>query len=408
MRDTGSDGVSPPEGNLREPRRLLALLDFLRSESAGGVALIGAACVALAWSNSPWHRSYDRLLALPVEVAFGRERLALSFQGTVNDALMAIFFLVVALEIRRELTEGALASRARAAAPCLGALGGMAIPALLFVAINRDDPATLEGWAVPVATDIAFVLASLSALGRRVPVGLKVFLTALAIIDDLGAIVVIALFYTADLDVEALAWAGAAWCGMFALNRAGVRILPPFLAGGVLLWCLVLRSGIHPTLAGVALAFAVPSEGGAARRLEHAVGDVVTFVVLPLFGLANAGLRLSEVRPDAALSPLVLGIVAALVIGKPVGVLGATLGAARLGLARMPAGVSVPVLSGGAILCGIGFTMSLFIGSLAFGASTAGTDTKLAVFAGSLLSAAAGIGVIAVAGRRKPDGSAGR
>ncbi len=386
-----------------EPRgRLPALLAFLRSESAGGVALIVTAIVALAWSNSAYRRGYETLLALPVGIVVPGRAMTLPAATAVNDALMAIFFLTVALEIRRELTEGALASRARAAAPALGALGGMIIPALVFVAVNHADRATLRGWAVPVATDIAFALAALTVLGRRVPVGLKIFLTALAIIDDLGAIVVIALFYTADLRPVYLAASAAVWLALWGLARAGVRALGPFLLGGLLLWALVFRSGLHPTLAGVALAFVVPASGrdAPADRLEEALGGVVTWLVLPLFGLANAGLRLDAIPAGALASPLVIGIAIGLLVGKPVGVMAAMFGGVRLGWAHLPPGVSWPVLAGGAMLCGIGFTMSLFIGDLAFGQGTAGTETKLAVFAGSLASALAGLAVLASVCRR--------
>ena len=379
-------------------RRFAALIDFLRSESAGGVVLIVSALLALAWANSAGGALYRVLLSaqlgpLPVHV-------------WINDGLMALFFLLVGVELRREITQGELASIERLAAPGLAALGGMVVPALIFVAINWGDPAALRGWAVPVATDIAFALAVLSVLGSRVPVGLKVFLTALAIIDDLGAIVVIALFYTRGMDLFALAGAVLVWAGLFGLNRAGVRQLWPYLAGGAVLWLLVFESGVHATLAGVAVAFvvpmrAVPGEARApAQRLEHGLGHWVAYAILPLFGLANAGLRFDTLPPGAWTDRLALGTALGLFLGKQLGVFGAVLAAARLGIARLPSGVTRAQLFGGAVLCGIGFTMSLFIGDLAFRASPRGDEVKLAVFVGSLLSAVLGLVILRAVSRR--------
>ena len=303
---------------------------------------------------------------------------------------MALFFLVVGLEIRREMTEGQLSSRRQIAAPALAALGGMVVPALFFVGFNHADPTRMKGWAVPVATDIAFALAALSVLGKRVPVTLKLFLTALAIMDDLGAIGVIALFYTAGLNWTALAGASAVCAGLALLNRAGIRQTWVFGVGGALLWACVLRSGVHPTIAGVALAFVVPMEPvghGMASRLE----GWVTWIVLPLFGLANAGLDLGGVTLADFATPVVLGVGLGLILGKPIGVFGAAWLSVRLGWAHLPAGLSWSALFGAAMLCGIGFTMSLFIGDLGFHGSSIHSEVKLAVFAGSLISAAAGV-----------------
>ncbi len=380
-------------------RRFAALQGFLRSESAGGLALIGSALVALAWANSAAGPAYRALLQFPL----GPGALSEPLHIWINDALMALFFLLVGLELRREITQGELASPARLAAPGLAALGGMIVPALIVVALNWGDRTALRGWAVPVATDIAFALAVLSVLGSRVPVALKVFLTALAIMDDLGAIVVIAVFYTKGLGLAALGAAALVWLCLLGLNRAGVRRLWPYMLGGVVLWVLVFRSGVHATLAGVALAFVVPmrarpnEDQAPAERLEHSLGLWVAYGVLPLFGLANAGLSFSTLPPGIWSDRLAIGVALGLFVGKQAGVFGAVLLAARLRLARLPAGVTRLQLYGGAVLCGIGFTMSLFIGDLAFRQTPRGDEIKLAVFVGSLASAALGLLILRVA-----------
>ncbi len=375
----------------RAGRRFAALMGFLRSESAGGAVLIASAIVALAWANSPWGGAYRSVL----EAEAGH----LTIQAWINDGLMAVFFLLVGLELRREIGSGELASWDRVAAPGIAALGGMAVPALIFVALNWGDAGALRGWAVPVATDIAFALAVLSVLGRRVPMGLKVFLTALAIMDDLGAILVIALFYTRGLDLWSLLAAGALVAALYAAGRAGFRRLSVFVVAGIGLWWLVFHSGVHATLAGVALAFAIPP-GEMAERLEKRLGLWVAYGILPLFGLANAGLRFDTLPEGAWRDPLALGIAAGLFFGKQLGVFGAVMAAARLGLARLPAGVTRAQLYGGAVLCGVGFTMSLFIGDLAFRAGPRGDEVKLAVFVGSLVSAAMGLVILRVVSRR--------
>ena len=385
-------------------RRFARLQSFLRHESTGGGLLILSALAALVWANSPAGGAYQALLHHPLGVA----RLQYPVHLWVNDALMAVFFLLVGLELRREMTQGELASPSRILAPGLAALGGMVVPALIFAAFNRHDPEALRGWAVPVATDIAFALAVLSVLGSRVPVGLKVFLTALAILDDLGAIVVIALFYTRDMDLLGLLGGMATLAGLLAMNRAGVRRLWPYILGGLLLWALVFESGVHATLAGVALAFVVPMAAlpleaePPALRLEHAISPWVAFGILPVFGLANAGLRFDTLPEGVWMHNLALGTALGLFLGKQVGVFGAVMAAHRLGVARLPAGVTTLQLYGAAVLCGIGFTMSLFIGDLAFGATPLGDEVKLAVFVGSLLSAAAGLAILAWAPRHDP------
>jgi NhaA family Na+:H+ antiporter len=372
---------------------------FLRSEAAGGVVLIAATLIALLWSNAKGS-GYAALFATRIHLDLGVWRFDGSLVHAVNDGLMTLFFLLVGLEIRREMTTGELSTPAQLAGPAVAATGGMLVPAALFVAFNHGEMANLRGWAVPMATDIAFSLAMLQILGQRVPTALKVFLTALAIIDDLGAILVIAVFYTSDLNAWALGAGVGVWLLMFGLSRAGVRHLGPYLAGGLVLWACVYASGVHGTLAGVALAFAVPQapvageEEGPAHRLEHALTMWVAYLVLPLFGLANAGLRLDDIPARTLVQPLAIGIFAGLLIGKPAGVFLSTWIGARLGWVRLADGLSGAVLFGAAILCGIGFTMSLFIGDLAFVGQPREAEVKLAVFAASFVSAVAGVAVL--------------
>ena len=385
--------------------RLTPIADFLRSEKAGGVMLIFAALFALAWANSDAGGAYEALLHWTPPVP----GVPLQFHVWINDGLMVVFFLLVGLELKREVTRGELASMQRLAAPGIAALGGMVVPALIFVAFNWGDDSALRGWAVPVATDIAFALAVLGILGARAPVGLRVFLTALAIIDDLGAILVIALFYAGRLDVLALGLAAATLAALYGFNRAGVRSLWPYLLGGVVLWALVFRSGVHATVAGVLLAFVIPMQANPgereapAIRLEHKLGRWVAYLVLPAFGLANAGLRFDALPDGAWLDPLALGTALGLLLGKQVGVFGAVMAAARLGIAKLPEGVTRAQLYGAAVLCGIGFTMSLFIGDLAFRGSARGDEVKLSVFVGSLAAAALGLAVLALAARRRAE-----
>ena len=388
--------------------RLTPIREFLTSGSAGGAMLIMSALIALIWANAPQGADYAALLHWTPPFP-----LRLQLHVWVNDALMVVFFLMVGLELKREITTGELASPDRLAAPAIAALGGMIAPALIFLAFNHGNPTALRGWAVPVATDIAFALAVARVLGAGVPMSLKVFLTALAIIDDLGAILVIAVFYTSGLDYPALAAAAIVWLALLGLNRAGVRQLWPYILGGVALWALVFRSGIHATIAGVALAFVIPMAKRPgepytpAARLEHALSPWVAFAILPIFGLANAGLRFDTLPSGAWTDPLALGIALGLLLGKQLGVFGAVLAATRLGIARMPAGVTLPQLYGAAILCGIGFTMSLFIGDLAFRESPRGDEVKLAVFIGSLTAALLGLLVLAVF-RHRPHHSTPR
>ena len=378
-----------------------ALRSLLTAESASGMILIVAAALALLVANSPVAPTY--FAALDARVA------GLSVIHWINDGLMALFFLLVGLEIKRELMDGHLSSWSRRVLPGVAALGGMIAPALIYVALNANEPAQLRGWAVPVATDIAFALGVLALLGDRIPVSLKIFLTALAILDDLGAVAIIALFYTADLRLGWLALAMVALALGLALARRGVVRLAPYLILGMLMWTLVLRSGVHPTLAGVALAMVVPLRRSPGRpddpssplhRLEHGLQPWVAYLVLPVFGFANAGVSLAGVDAATLLQPLPLGVAAGLFLGKQLGVFGTTWAAIRLRWAVRPEGASLGQLYGVALLCGIGFTMSLFIGLLAFAnASALQSEVKLAILAGSLLSALAGTMVLVACGR---------
>ena len=369
------------------------LRGFLGSEAAGGIVLMAASAAALVIANSPLAAAY--FAGLHLEIG------PLSVAHWINDALMALFFLLVGLEIKREMLVGQLSSWPRRALPGIAAAGGMAVPALSYVAINRQSPETLRGWAIPTATDIAFALGVLALLGSRIPPALKIFLTALAIIDDLGAVLIIAIFYTNGLSLLDLGGAAIVLVLLFGLNRAGVRVLWPYLLLGLVLWVFVLRSGIHATLAGVALALTIPmrpagkaaaqSAGGPLGRLEHGLEMLVPFVVVPVFGFANAGVSFAGMTVANLGDPVTLGIAAGLVLGKVTGVFGSAVLAVRLGIAHLPAQANWWQLFGVALLCGIGFTMSLFIGLLAFaGDSALEGELKLGIIVGSVISALLG------------------
>lgn len=383
-------------------RPLSVLRDFLQSESAGGIILMAAAALALAAANSPLSGSYFAALKI---VALG-----LSVEHWINDGLMAVFFLLVGLEIKREVLDGQLSSWPRRVLPGIGAVGGMAVPALVYCAVNVASPDTLRGWAIPTATDIAFALGVLTLLGSRVPVSLKVFLTALAIIDDLGAVVIIALFYTGGLSLPALGAVALILAALGVLNRLKVLALWPYLLLGAGLWAAMLQSGVHATIAGVLLAMAVPLRAAPGKpddlhsplhRLEHALAKWVAYGIVPVFGFANAGVSLAGMTPAAMLEPVPLGIAAGLFLGKPVGVFGAVWAAIRFGGAERPDGAGTAQLLGVAVLCGIGFTMSLFIGALAFGGHGAlGDAVKIGVLLGSVPAALLGAAVLTLGGRR--------
>ena len=371
---------------------------FVGSQSFSGVALALATLMALVASNSPLRGLYDQFVHWPGELRLGNDWLVLSksLLHWVNDLWMGVFFFLVGLEIKRELLEGELASVRQALLPVGAALGGMVVPAMIYAAINYGDSIALRGWAIPAATDIAFALGILVLLGSRVPASLKVFLTAVAIIDDLGAILIIALFYTDKLSLSALLGAAAAVLVLIALNRAKVVALFPYALVGLVVWVLVNKSGIHATLAGVATALAIPMSDGRGgsplRRAEHALHPWVAFAILPIFAFANAGVSLQGVKPSTLLEAVPLGIAAALLFGKTAGVSGATWLLIRFGGARLPVGAGWLQFLGVCVLCGVGFTMSLFIGALAFLGQGADYETKvkLGVLCGSLLSGVVG------------------
>ncbi|MEW5964929.1 MAG: Na+/H+ antiporter NhaA [Pseudomonadota bacterium] len=389
--------------------KLQGALAFIRHEAAAGSLLLLAALLALALQNSAGAWLYNSLLETRVMIAVGALKLDKPLLLWINDGLMAIFFFLVGLEIKRELLVGELSTARQAALPAIAAVGGMVVPALVYAAVNWGSPETLGGWAIPAATDIAFALGVLALLGPRVPVALKVFLLALAIIDDLGAIVIIAIFFTTDLSVTALSLAAVGLVALVALNRLGVTRIAAFVLVGLFIWACVLKSGVHATLAGVATALAVPLHGpegdhedGPVAVLEESLHPWVTYLILPAFAFANAGVSLAGVSLAKLLGPVPLGIAAGLFVGKPIGIFGSTWLAVRLGLAERPPATSWPELLGVAWLGGIGFTMSLFIGMLAFPDSTLATDIRIGVLGGSLLSALAGYMVLSGALSRRP------
>jgi NhaA family Na+:H+ antiporter len=375
---------------------------FIASESAGGIVLALAAACALAVSNSSLGPLYRQFVEMKGEVRIANDWLVLSkpLLLWVNDLWMAVFFFVVGLEIKREVLAGELASVKQAALPAVAALGGMAVPALIYVALNHADPVALRGWAIPTATDIAFALGILMLLGKRVPASLKIFLTAVAIIDDLGAIVVIAAFYTAQLSMPMLLAAGGGTLALFALNRARVMNIGPYVVVGAVVWVCVLKSGIHATLAGVVTAMAIPlrdGKGGSPlETAEHALHPWVAFAVLPMFAFANAGVNLQGVSLGILAEGIPLGIGLGLVVGKAVGVFGAAWLLMRITGAGLPAGASTRQFFGVCVLCGIGFTMSLFIGGLAFAGldPLLETEVKLGVLGGSVIAGLLGVALL--------------
>jgi NhaA family Na+:H+ antiporter len=388
------------------PAAVNALREFFSLESAGGIVLMLAALAAMAMDNGGLSPLYARILETPVVVAIGGFEIAKPLLYWINDGLMAVFFLLVGLEIKREMLDGQLSSRDQIVLPAAAALGGMAVPALIFAWFNAGTDA-IRGWAIPSATDIAFSLGILMLLGSRVPLGLKVFLTAVAVLDDLGAIVVIALFYTEDLSLPALVAALIGLGAAFALNRMGVRRIAPYILIGIVVWASVLKSGVHATLAGVLIAMAIPikardgTEDSPLRQLEHGLHPWVAYMVLPIFGFANAGIQFSALSLASLVEPIPLGIALGLFVGKQLGIFGAAWLLVKGGLARLPDGATWSSMYGVAVLCGIGFTMSLFIGGLAYAAPDRAIAVRVGVLAGSLLSAIAGyLYLRAVLGRR--------
>lgn len=379
---------------------------FLASEAAGGIVLIGAAALAMLVANLPDVAPlYLHALHLETGPVLSPHHGPMTVHGWINDGAMALFFLLVGLEIKREFVGGQLGTWQRRRLPVVAAAAGMAVPALAYLLIAGRDPALVRGWAIPAATDIAFAIGVLALLGKRAPTSLKLFLTTVAIVDDLGSVLIIALFYTAKLDWIALALAAGVLIAMVTLNRSGVKRLLPYLLLAMLLWFFVYRSGIHATVAGVLAAMAIPLGDRAdspLHRLEHGLHPWSAFLIVPLFGFANAGVSLAGVTPAVLLAPLPLGIALGLFLGKQIGIFGSIWIADRTGFAAKPGWSSWPQVYGVALLAGIGFTMSLFIGGLAFPGNPALADeVKIGVLAGSLLSAIAGYLVLRFAPPRR-------
>jgi NhaA family Na+:H+ antiporter len=378
-------------------RALEAIREFLKLESASGIILVGAAILALIINNSPLSSLYDLFLDTPVEIRIGGLYLAKPLLLWINDGLMAIFFLLIGLEVKREILDGQLSSLSQIALPGIAAIGGMAIPALIYVIFNINNPSALNGWAIPAATDIAFALGILALLGSRVPLSLKLFLLTLAIIDDLGAIVIIAIFYSGELSVTSLIFAGVAIAALFAMNFFGVKRIAAYVIVGVLLWICVLKSGVHATLAGVILAFAIPlrteeDEPCPLREMEHSLHPWIAFGIMPIFAFANAGVSLKGMSFGSLFQPIPMGIALGLFLGKQVGVFGFSFAAVKLGLAKLPSDINWRLIYGTSVLCGIGFTMSLFISTLAFDSSIAdnATSARIGILAGSFIAAIVG------------------
>lgn len=392
-----------------------AIRKFLHHEAAGGICLMIAAVCALLVANTPIYHGYQHLLNTYFQIGFENA------SGTVfetfavrkpivlwiNDGMMAIFFLLVGLEIKREFIKGELSSRDRAMLPIIGAIGGVVAPALIFYAINMDHPENMAGWAIPAATDIAFALGILGILGRRVPVTLKVLLTAVAIIDDLMAIVIIALFYTSNLTLTALGVAAVGIVIMAIMNRRGVKNIGPYVIVGLFMWAAVLKSGVHATLAGVIMAMFIPIKGKTDNdpspllKMEHSLHPWVAFMVLPIFGFANAGINFANIEMYHVIHPLTIGIAAGLFFGKQIGIFLFSVIAIKLDIANKPKGSTWLQIYGVSLLAGIGFTMSLFIGKLAFDTQDAINEIRLGVMGGSLVSGVLGFAILYWAGRNR-------
>lgn len=371
--------------------------DFLKLEAASGIILMFIAIFAMIMANSPWSSYYDLLLDIPVVVSVGTFEIAKPLLLWINDGLMALFFFLVGLELKREFIEGDLSKPGQITLPAIGAVGGMLVPALCYAALNYQDPIALNGWAIPTATDIAFALGILAIIGSKVPLQLKVFLTSLAIFDDLGAIIVIALFYTDQLSILSLIVSAVMLTVLFLFNRRGITDTAPYIFVGIILWVAVLKSGVHATLAGVVLALFIPIKGKAGepsplKSLEHNLHSLVAFFVLPIFAFANAGINFTDVGFEQVMSPVPLGIILGLVIGKQIGVFGFCFVAIKLGIAKLPENVNWTLLYGVSMLCGVGFTMSLFVGSLAFEQDAASPlfQDRLGIVLGSLISGVSG------------------
>lgn len=380
-----------------------AVSEFMKLESAGGLLLLIAAALAMIVANSPLAATYEALLATPVAIQVGALLINKPLFLWVNDGLMAIFFFLIGLEVKREFLEGELSSFSQVVLPGMGAIGGMVVPAAIYVWLNRGDAIALDGWAIPVATDIAFALALLGVFATRVPVALKVFLLTLAIFDDLAAIIIIALFYSGDLSVSALIIGAISLALAVSMNIRGVTRTSAYVLLGIVLWVAVLKSGVHATLAGVLIAFCIPIRDADGRsplkELEHDLHTPVAFVILPVFAFANAGLSLANMSMSELLHPVTFGVIVGLFVGKPVGILLFVGIAVLVGMARLPRNVTWLQLTGVSFACGIGFTMSLFIAGLAFehGSGEYFQGDRLGILAGSVLSAIAAFVVLQLA-----------
>lgn len=380
------------------------ITDFFKLESASGILLFMAAVLAMLCANTGLETFYKLFLSTPVEVRVGKLEIAKPLLLWINDGLMAVFFFLVGLELKRELLEGELRDRRNIVLPAAGALGGMIVPALIYAYFNHQDPVAIKGWAIPAATDIAFALGVLTLLGSKVPTSIKIFLTSLAIFDDVGAIIVIAMFYTSQISLASLLVVAASVVVLFFLNRANVVSKSPYILIGVIMWVATLKSGVHATLAGVVLASFIPMGSkkdpdlSPLKTLEHDLHSVVAFFILPVFAFANAGINLSGVGLQQMMHNVPLGIALGLIVGKQIGVFGFCAMAIKMNLCKLPQGVNWLSLYGSAALCGIGFTMSLFIGSLAFEETGVNLffDERLGIILGSLISGIIGYMVLRI------------
>ncbi len=378
------------------------LPDLSHADSAGGILLFLAAVLAILIANSPLDKYYELLLSTPVEVRVGAFQIAKPLLLWINDGLMAIFFFVVGLELKRELLEGELADKKNIVLPGVGAIGGMLFPALVYVYFNYDNPLALQGWAIPAATDIAFALGVLSLLGPKVPISIKVFLTSLAVFDDVGAIIIIALFYTSKMSILALFVVLVCIPILYYLNKRNVISYSPYIVVGIIMWAATLKSGVHATLAGVLLAIFIPHrckkrpEISPLKNLEEDLHGLVAFFILPAFAFANAGINLLNLSPNQIFHDVSLGIALGLLLGKQFGIFSFCYLAIKLKITRLPEGMTWMSLYGTAALCGIGFTMSLFIGSLAFEETGVNNifDERLGIIVGSLMSGIVGYFVL--------------
>ncbi len=397
-------------GNKEQYTKTSALRAFLSGEAAGGILLMAAAALAMIIANSSIAASYSHILHLIIGPELTPKLGPMTVHLWINDGLMAIFFLLVGLEIKREFVDGHLSTWAVRALPMVAAAAGMIVPAIIYLAVAGGDPALQRGWAIPAATDIAFAIGVLALLGSRAPASLKLFLTTVAIVDDMGAVAIIALFYTAELNIAALIAAGGIWLVMMMFNRFRVNALWPYLILAALLWYATLLSGVHATIAGVMAAFAIPfrrtfaapdAEDSTLHRLEHALVKPVAFFIVPIFGFANAGVSLAGISLAALIAPLPLGIALGLFLGKQLGIFTSVWIVVKLGIAARPAHASWMQVYGVALLCGIGFTMSLFIGGLAFIGPDQGDAVKIGVLMGSILSAISGYLILRFAAPQK-------